>query len=127
MSGGSFPLCTALVSRWACNLGAYRRLLHFCSFSCQSCVDSFQDGSNLDYKGREARNGALGANAWPVRHGCKLQEDKDSSFERPVLFVGVRSKAEGANLQEALADALSGHDNLPSRECDSRFDMEKIR
>ena len=59
--------------------------------------------------------------------GCKLQEDKDSSFERPVLFVGVRSKAEGANLQEALANALSGHDNLPNRECYSRFDMEKIR
>ncbi len=59
--------------------------------------------------------------------GCKLQEDKDSSFERPVLFVGVRSKAEGANLQEALADALNGHDNLPSRECYSRFDLEKIR
>jgi hypothetical protein len=59
--------------------------------------------------------------------GCKLQEDKDSSFERPILFVGVRSKAEGTNLQEALADALSGHDNLPSRECYSRFDLEKIR
>ena len=58
---------------------------------------------------------------------CKLQEDKDLSFERPVLFVGVRSKAEGANLQEALDDAVSGHDNLPSRECYSRFDMEKIR
>ncbi len=59
--------------------------------------------------------------------GCKRQEDKDSSFERPVLFVGVRSKADGANLQEALANALSGHNNLPNRECYSRFDMEKIR
>ena len=59
--------------------------------------------------------------------GCKLREDKDLSFERPVLFVSVRSKAEGANLQEALANALSGHDNLPNRECYSRFDMEKIR
>jgi len=59
--------------------------------------------------------------------GCKLQEDKESSFERPVLFVGVRSKAEGANLQEALANALSGHDNLPNRECYSRFDMQKVR
>jgi hypothetical protein len=59
--------------------------------------------------------------------GCKKLEDKDSSFVRPVLFVGVRSKAEGANLQEALANALSGHDNLPNRECYSRFDMEKIR
>lgn len=58
---------------------------------------------------------------------CKLQEDKDLSFERPVLFAGVRSKSSGANLQEALADALSGHDNLPSRDCYSRFDIEKIR
>ncbi len=58
---------------------------------------------------------------------CKHQEDADSSFERPVLFVGVRSKSEGANLQEALGDAVSGHDNLPSRECYSRFGMEKVR
>jgi hypothetical protein len=58
---------------------------------------------------------------------CKGQEDTDSSFERPVIFAGVRSKAEGANLQEALADAISGHDNLPSRDCYSRFDLEKIR
>ncbi len=58
---------------------------------------------------------------------CKLQEDKDLSFERPVLFVGVRSKADGANLQEALASALGSHDNLPSRDCYSRFDIEKVR
>ena len=58
---------------------------------------------------------------------CKEQEDTDSSFERPVIFAGVRSKADGANLQEALADAISGHDNLPSRGCYSRFDLEKIR
>ena len=58
---------------------------------------------------------------------CKEQEDMDSSFERPVIFAGVRSKADGANLQEALADAISGHDNLPSRGCYSRFDLEKTR
>ncbi len=58
---------------------------------------------------------------------CKHQEDADTSFERPVMFAGVRSKAGEANLQEALADAVSGHDNLPSRDCYSRFDMEKIQ
>ena len=58
---------------------------------------------------------------------CKELEDTDSSFERPVIFAGVRYKADGANLQEALADAISGHDNLPSRGCYSRFDLEKIR
>jgi hypothetical protein len=61
------------------------------------------------------------------RNACKQQEDADSSFERPVIFAGVREKAGGANLEEALADAISGHDNLPSRECYSRFDLEKVR
>ncbi len=58
--------------------------------------------------------------------GCKQQEDAGTSFERPLILAGVRSKAEGTNLQEALADAISGHDNLPSRECYSRFDMTKV-
>jgi hypothetical protein len=58
---------------------------------------------------------------------CKGQEDADTSFERPVIFAGVRSKADGADLGEALADAISGHDNLPSRECYSRFDFAKVR
>jgi hypothetical protein len=58
---------------------------------------------------------------------CKHQEAEDTSFERPIILAGVRSKADGANLQEALAGAISGHDNLPSRECYSRFDMTKVR
>jgi hypothetical protein len=61
------------------------------------------------------------------KNACKQQEDADSSFERPVIFAGVREKVEGANLEEALADAISGHDNLPSRECYSRFDLAKVR
>ncbi len=58
---------------------------------------------------------------------CKGQEDADSSFERPVIFVGVRSKGDSVDLQEALADAVSDHDNLPSRDCYSRFDLERVR
>jgi hypothetical protein len=58
---------------------------------------------------------------------CKAQEDSDSIFERPVIFAGVRSKADSVNLQEALADAISNHDNLPSRGCYSRFDLAKIQ
>lgn len=59
--------------------------------------------------------------------GCKSQEDEDTSMERPLILTGVREKAEGANLQEALANAISGHDNLPSRDCYSRFDLVKVR
>ena len=58
---------------------------------------------------------------------CKHQQDEDTSFERPIVLSGVRAKADGANLREALADAIGGHDNLPSRECYSRFDMTKVR
>ncbi len=58
--------------------------------------------------------------------GCKAQEDADTSFERPIILAGVRAKAEGTNLQEALADAIGGHTNLPSRECYSRFDMSRV-
>ncbi len=58
--------------------------------------------------------------------GCKAQEDADTSFERPIILTGVRAKAEGTNMQEALADAIGGHTNLPSRECYSRFDMIRV-
>jgi hypothetical protein len=58
---------------------------------------------------------------------CKTQEDKDLNFNQPVLFIGVQSKAEGANLQEALADAIGGRANFPGRECYSRFDLLKVR
>jgi hypothetical protein len=58
---------------------------------------------------------------------CKHQQDEDTSFERPIILSGVRSKEDGANLQEALSNAISGHDNLPSAECYSRFDMTKVR
>lgn len=58
---------------------------------------------------------------------CKSKEDSESSFDRPVLFVSIRSKADGVNLQEALAEAIGGHSNLPSRDCYSRFDLAKVR
>ena len=58
---------------------------------------------------------------------CKHQQDEDTSFERPIIFSGVRSKTDGVNLQEALASAISGHDNLPSAECYSRFDILQAR
>ena len=57
---------------------------------------------------------------------CAVHEDQDLNFEQPIV-IGVRSKAEGTNLQDALSDAISGRPNFPSRDCYSRFDMTKIR
>lgn len=61
------------------------------------------------------------------RSSCKSQEDANTSFERPLLFAGVRARDEGVNLQEALANAISDKENLPSRACYSRFDLAKAR
>jgi len=61
------------------------------------------------------------------KEACKNQQDEDSSFERPVLLASVRAKADGVNVAEAFADALTGHDNLPSRSCYSQFDLAKVR
>ncbi len=58
---------------------------------------------------------------------CASQEDADTSFERPLILAGVRSKDEGANLREALANAISGKENLPSRECYSQFELTRAR
>jgi len=62
-----------------------------------------------------------------VQKACKTQEDKDLGFEQPVLFIGVQSKAEGTDVAQALADAMSGRAAFPGRDCYSRFDMAKIR
>jgi hypothetical protein len=58
---------------------------------------------------------------------CASQEDADTSFERPLILAGVRSKDEGTNLREALANAISGKENLPSRECYSQFELTRAR
>jgi hypothetical protein len=54
-------------------------------------------------------------------------EAADTSFQRPLMLVGVKSKDAEANLSEALANAISGKSNLPSRDCYSRFDFAKHR
>ncbi|MBT3069605.1 hypothetical protein KKP04_01805 [Rhodomicrobium sp. Az07] len=61
------------------------------------------------------------------RGACKAQQDADSSYERPVLLASVRARGDGVNLTEAFSDAISGHDNLPSRNCYSQFELVKIR
>lgn len=54
-------------------------------------------------------------------------EAGDTSFQRPLILVGVNSKDADANLSEALANAIGGKSNLPSRDCYSRFDFARNR
>ncbi|MEJ2229034.1 MAG: hypothetical protein P8Y67_12540 [Alphaproteobacteria bacterium] len=60
--------------------------------------------------------------------GCKATtEATDTSWQRPVVIVGIREAAEGVTLTEAFADAISGKTNLPSRDCYSSFELTRFR
>ncbi|MDX2265070.1 MAG: hypothetical protein NW215_08875 [Hyphomicrobiales bacterium] len=60
--------------------------------------------------------------------GCPgAVEQTDTSFQRPLMLIGVHSKDADANLSEALANAIAGKSNLPSRDCYSRFDFIRDR
>ena len=60
--------------------------------------------------------------------GCPAQtETADSSWQRPVILVGVKSQDEGTDLSQAFADAISGKSNLPSRDCYTSFDLSRFR
>jgi hypothetical protein len=62
------------------------------------------------------------------RAGCKAQtETTDTSWQRPVILVGVRSQDEGTELSQAFADAINGKSNLPSRDCYSSFELTRFR
>jgi hypothetical protein len=62
------------------------------------------------------------------KSGCPAQtETTDTSWQRPVILVGVKSQDEGTDLVQAFADAISGKSNLPSRECYTSFDLARFR
>ncbi|WP_088347994.1 MULTISPECIES: hypothetical protein [Rhodomicrobium] len=67
-------------------------------------------------------------NLGQFRGGCQAaNETADTSWQRPVIIVGIHSQQEGVNLSEAFADAISGKSNLPSRDCYTNFDMTRFR
>ncbi len=66
-------------------------------------------------------------NLGQFRDACAAKDRGDTSWQRPVLFVSVRRKDEGVDLAQALANAIAGKANLPSRECYSNFDLTRFR
>jgi hypothetical protein len=54
---------------------------------------------------------------------CNAASAGDTSWQRPVIIVGVRFQDRGVVLAQALENAISGKSNVPSRECYSSFDM----
>jgi hypothetical protein len=62
------------------------------------------------------------------KSGCTAQtETSDTSWQRPVILVGIKSQDEGTDLAQAFADAISGKSNLPSRDCYSSFELTRFR
>jgi hypothetical protein len=60
--------------------------------------------------------------------GCPAQtETNDTSWQRPVILVGVRAQDDGVDLAQAFANAISGKSNLPSRDCYTSFELTKFR
>jgi hypothetical protein len=54
-------------------------------------------------------------------------EADDTSWQRPVMIVGIRAADQGVALTEAFADAISGKSNLPDRTCYSSFELTRVR
>ncbi len=76
------------------------------------------------------RHGGSPAAIWRLnlgqfRDACAAKDRGDTSWQRPLLFVSVRRKDDGVDLSDALANAIAGKSNLPSRECYSNFDLTR--
>lgn len=98
-----------------------------------------QEGDVTEETGRAARRAktsgewlakGTGAGVWLLNLGqykgsCATADKGDTSWQRPVIMIGVRGQDEGVNLAQALGDAISGKSNLPSRDCYSNFEMKR--
>lgn len=56
---------------------------------------------------------------------CNECEDADTSWQRPFVVIAVRQVDDGTHISEALADAMTGNDNLPSPSRYSTFAFAK--
>lgn len=66
-------------------------------------------------------------NLGQYREPCAACETGGTSWQRPFIVVAVKSKDDGTNLGEALADAMTGKTTLPSPASYSAFEMSKVR
>ena len=58
---------------------------------------------------------------------CATPDAADTSWQRPLMIIGVRWQDKDANIPEALADAMTGKSNVPSPACYSDFAMSRFR
>lgn len=58
---------------------------------------------------------------------CTRCETRDTSWQRPFIVVTARPLVAGADLREALSNAMSGRSNLPSPAAYSAFELTRFR
>ena len=66
-------------------------------------------------------------NLGQYRDPCQNCETSGTSWQRPFIVIAVRSLEPDTNLGEALADAMSGKQKLPSPESYSAFSLTRFR
>jgi len=73
----------------------------------------------------------IGRGIWTLslgqyREPCLECETSETSWQRPIVVIGLRRSEAGLVLGEALADALQGLSNLPSPSRYTKFDLQKF-
>lgn len=102
-----------------------------------------QEGNAADETARAERRarqaatlvaGAVGSttpiwtlNLGQYRNPCADCETGGTSWQRPFIVVAVKEADPGTEIGEALADAMSGKDNLPSPSSYSAFALARFR
>lgn len=66
-------------------------------------------------------------NLGQYREPCTNCETGGTSWQRPFIVVAVKSLEPDTNLGEALSDAMTGQDKLPSPKSYSAFALTKFR
>jgi hypothetical protein len=61
------------------------------------------------------------------RDPCEACETTGTSWQRPFIVVAVKDLEPGTVMGEALGDAMTGKDSLPSPASYSAFELTKIR
>lgn len=66
-------------------------------------------------------------NLGQYREPCEGCETGGTSWQRPFIVIAVKSLEDGADVGEALADAMTGKDKLPSPESYSAFALTRFQ
>lgn len=99
----------------------------------EGTAETARAGRRADRSADIAKTVALGhvplwtLNLGQYRQPCDACETTGTSWQRPFIVVAVKELQNGADLGEALADAMTNREKLPSPSAYSAFQMSKIR